>query len=233
MTLPVETVRVEALCKTYLEGPSQHAVLRGVSMSLGGGEFVAIRGRSGSGKTTLLNLIAGLDRPTSGDIWYGETCLTGLSEGQRTLFRRRNLGLVFQFFNLIPTLTVIENVQLPAALCGLSQADLSRAESLLARVGLLDRAASYPDRLSGGEQQRVAIARALVIDPKLVLADEPTGNLDRASGEVALHLLAEVAREMEKTLLLVTHSRRVTGLADRQLSLEDGRLEETPSEAES
>jgi putative ABC transport system ATP-binding protein len=230
--MPDGTVRIDGLCKTYVEGSSQRSVLRDVSMLLSSGEFVAVRGRSGSGKTTLLNLIAGLEHPTSGDIWYGDLRLTGLSERQRTLFRRRHLGLVFQFFNLIPTLTVMENVQLPAALSGLPQAGLPQAMRLLERVGLLDRAASYPDRLSGGEQQRVAIARSLVIDPRLVLADEPTGNLDRASGEAALRLLMEVTREMGKSLLLVTHSRRVAGLADRQLFLEDGRLGSSPPESE-
>ena len=184
---------------------------------------MAIRGRSGSGKSTVLNLVAGIDRPTSGEIFFGETALGRLSPRERTLLRRDQMGFVFQFFNLIPTLSVLENVLLPAELAGL-RGLRGRALELLERVGLGDRPGAFPDRLSGGEQQRVAIARALVRDPRLVLADEPTGNLDDATGASVLELLDSVTRRAGKTLLLVTHSREVAALADRELTIEGGRF---------
>ena len=180
------------------------------------GEFIAILGKSGSGKTTLLNLISGIDEVDCGDVYFEGIHLTKMNDTDRTLFRRRNIGFIFQFFNLIPTLSVWENVTLPLELLGLhgEQVD-SRARRLLAEVDLTGREKTYPDRLSGGEQQRVAIARALVHDPALVLADEPTGNLDDETGLHILQLLDRLTRQAGKTLLLVTHSPEAAAFADR------------------
>jgi putative ABC transport system ATP-binding protein len=221
-------IRLEHVSKSYQEGTVTREVLRDTSVTIEAGQLVAIRGRSGSGKSTLLHLVAGLDLPTTGDVFVEEACLNRLTARDRTVFRRDRLGFVFQFFNLIPTLTVIENVQLPAELAGASRsAAAERARSLLLEVGLGDRAAQFPDRLSGGEQQRVAIARALVQDPRLVLADEPTGNLDDATGQLVLDLLDRVTRKAGKTLVLVTHSREVAARADRVLAIEEGHLHST------
>ncbi len=218
-------IRLDRVSKDYTEGTRTRAVLREASATVAEGELVAIRGRSGSGKSTLLNLLAGIDLPTAGDVYVGGVCLNRLSPRARTLFRRDNLGFVFQFFNLIATLTVQENVQLPAELPGGSRDEAARrARTLLEQVDLLDRAHEFPDRLSGGEQQRVAIARALVQDPKLLLADEPTGNLDDATGEAVLALLDRVTRQAGRTLVLVTHSPHVAARADRVLAIEDGQL---------
>jgi len=218
-------IRLEHLSKTFDEAGRPRPVLQDVTASFAGGEVVAIRGRSGSGKTTLLNLIAGIETPSCGEIYVDDLRLTGLRPRQRTLFRRDNIGIVFQFFNLIPTLSVFENVLLPAELAGVDgKTSAERAEMLLDRVGLLDRKREFPDRLSGGEQQRVAIARAMVRDPRLVLADEPTGSLDRISGDAILSLLEALTHEAGKTLIVVTHSYRVADVADRTLSVEDGRL---------
>lgn len=189
------------------------------------GEFVAIVGKSGSGKSTLLNLISGIDLVNEGAVWLNGQNLTALDERQRTLFRRRNIGFVFQFFNLIPTLTVQENVMLPLELGGAGR-DVARraAASLLEPVGLGDRLQTFPDRLSGGEQQRVAIARALVHDPLLVLADEPTGNLDQDTGHQVLMLLDRLTRQAGKNLILVTHSTEAAAYADRILYLQNAQL---------
>ena len=216
-------VRLDRVTKDYSEGRELRHVLRDAELAVDEGEFVAIRGRSGSGKSTLLNLVAGIDRPTSGEVFFGETALGRLSARERTLLRRDHMGFVFQFFNLIPTLSVLENVLLPAELAGL-RGLRGRAVELVERVGLGDRHATFPDRLSGGEQQRVAIARALVRDPRLVLADEPTGNLDDTTGASVLELLDAVTRRAGKTLLLVTHSRELSALADRELTIDSGRL---------
>ncbi len=216
-------VQFDRVTKDYSEGQELRHVLKDAELSVSEGEVVAIRGRSGSGKSTVLNLVAGIDQPTSGEIVFGETVLGRLSPRERTLLRRDQMGFVFQFFNLIPTLSVLENVLLPAELAGL-RGQRRRALELLERVGLSDRLGTFPDRLSGGEQQRVAIARALVRDPRLVLADEPTGNLDDATGASVLELLDSVTRRSGKTLLLATHSREVAALADRELTIEGGRL---------
>jgi putative ABC transport system ATP-binding protein len=216
-------VRLDRVTKDYTEGSELRHVLKDAELSVEEGEFVAIRGRSGSGKSTVLNLVAGIDRPTSGEVFFGETALGRLSARERTLLRRDQIGFVFQFFNLIPTLSVLENVLLPAELAGLAGVR-PRAVELLERVGLGDRHGSFPDRLSGGEQQRVAIARALVRDPRLVLADEPTGNLDDATGASVMELLDSMTRRAGRTLLLVTHSRELATLADRELTIEGGRL---------
>jgi putative ABC transport system ATP-binding protein len=218
-------VRLDRVSKDYTEGTRTRTVLRETSATVAEGEMLAIRGRSGSGKSTLLNLLAGIDQPTSGDVLIDGVCLNRLSPRDRTLFRRDHLGFVFQFFNLIPTLTVLENVQLPAELHGGSAREAARrGRALLEEVGLVDRASDFPDRLSGGEQQRVAIARALVQDPRLLLADEPTGNLDDATSEVVLSLLDRVTRQAGKTLVLVTHSPLVASRADRVLAIEEGHL---------
>jgi putative ABC transport system ATP-binding protein len=223
-------LRLENLSKAYVEGSARRLVLQHVTITFEQGEFAAILGKSGSGKTTLLNLVSGIDLVDEGEIYVGEVNLTSLNDLQRTLFRRQNIGFIFQFFNLIPTLTVWENVILPLQLNGLDdQPNRSRARSLLEEVGLQDRERTFPDRLSGGEQQRVAIARALVHDPLLVLADEPTGNLDEDTGRHIMDLLDRLTRQAGKNLILVTHSHESAGYADRVLSLREGHL--VPGEA--
>ncbi len=224
---PSAFIRLEQIGKKFQEGDRERVVLSDVSASIAGGEFVAIVGRSGSGKSTLLNLLAGLDLPASGSIWIGDTCLTALNDQGRTLFRRNHIGFVFQFFNLIPTLTVRENVLLTAELSGWTARDAKRqADSLLETVGLLDRASVFPDKLSGGEQQRVAIARALCADPPIILADEPTGNLDADTGAQVLALLMKLAGARGKTLIMVTHSLEMAAQAQRILRLDHGHIVE-------
>lgn len=218
-------VRFENLTKDFIEGENTRAILKNAHATIAEGEFIAIRGRSGSGKSTLLNLLAGLDTPTSGEIYIGETCFTRLSPRDRTLFRRDHMGFVFQFFNLIPTLTVLENVMLPAELAGrATQTIQTRALNLLENVGLAHRRATYPDKLSGGEQQRVAVARALAQDPRLVLADEPTGNLDEDTGNIIMNLLESLTRQAGKTLIMVTHSHTIAARADRRLTIDHGQI---------
>ncbi|MGD2040499.1 MAG: ABC transporter ATP-binding protein [Anaerolineae bacterium] len=218
-------VRLENLSKRYKEGGRNRPVLQNVNAEFAPGESVAILGKSGSGKSTLLNLISGIDLVDGGRIWVDGQSLTDFDERQRTLYRRQNIGFVFQFFNLIPTLTVWENVVLPLELAGVPSGEIERrAESLLESVGLLDRRETFPDRLSGGEQQRVAIARALVHDPLLVLADEPTGNLDEETGRQVMSLLDRLTRQNGKNLILVTHSAEAAAYADRVLTLRDGTL---------
>jgi len=197
--------------------------LDAVDLDVEAGEFLAIVGPSGGGKSTLLHLLAGIDRPTSGTVSVGGRDIARLSEKAMTLYRRREAGMVFQFFNLLPHLTVLENVELPRALDGLPDA-AARARELLDRVGLLPRAAAYPYELSGGEMQRAAIARALVTGARLLLADEPTGNLDSANGERVLELIDEIRRERSVTLVLATHSPTAARRADRTLELSDGRF---------
>jgi putative ABC transport system ATP-binding protein len=222
-------IRLDRVSKTYTEGGVPRHVLQETTVEFAEGEMVAIRGRSGSGKSTLLNLVAGIDSPTRGEIWVEGTCLGRLSPAARTLFRRDRLGFVFQFFNLIPTLNVLENVQLPLELRGAPAAEAAgKARSLLGEVGLAERERTFPDRLSGGEQQRVAIARALVQDPRIVLADEPTGNLDDATGEAVMGLLERVTRRAGRTLLLVTHSSHVAARADRVFTIEEGHVVPLP-----
>lgn len=217
------------LSKVYQEGDRSRSVLTNVNGTIFGGEFVALVGPSGSGKSTLLNLISGIDVPSSGNVAINETDLTGLSDTGRTLFRRKNIGMVFQFFNLLPTLTVQENLFLPLDLNGKSgKDDRASAMDLLESVGLAERAKSFPDRLSGGEQQRIAIARALVHEPQLVLADEPTGNLDADTGRQVMSLLEDLARRKGKTLIVVTHSPDVITRADRVFQVRDGQLSQKP-----
>jgi len=222
-------IRLENLSKSYREGAQTRIVLRDVDAVFGRGEGVAIVGRSGSGKSTLLNLIGGIDHVDSGTVWVAGQNLTALGEHQRTLFRRRNVGFIFQFFNLIPTLTVWENVVLPLELAGTANGEIARRTApLLDEVGLLDRRGTFPDRLSGGEQQRVAIARALVHDPLLVLADEPTGNLDEDTGRHIMAILDRLTRQAGKNLILVTHSTEAAAYADRVMTLHDGQLVDGP-----
>jgi putative ABC transport system ATP-binding protein len=215
-------VELVELSKSYVDAEIERVVLCDVNVSIAPGEFLAIRGRSGSGKTTLLNLIAGIDVPDSGQVLIDGVSIHDLSDRERASYRRDNIGFVFQFFNLLPTLKVIENISLPAELARIDQKIAEeRALSLLEKVGLVDRADDFPDKLSGGEQQRVAIARALIQEPKVLLADEPTGNLDTAMGEQVLELMLELARESERTLILATHSRQIASLADRTLTIKD------------
>ncbi|HYK43117.1 MAG TPA: ABC transporter ATP-binding protein [Thermoanaerobaculia bacterium] len=204
-------------------GPVTVAALDGVDLDVASGEFLAVLGPSGGGKSTLLHLLGGIDRPTSGAVSVGGRELGSLSEGQLTLYRRREVGIVFQFFNLLPHLNVVENVGLPRLLDGGADAD-ERARGLLARVGLAHRAGAHPYELSGGEMQRVAIARALVTGARLLLADEPTGNLDSRNGEQVLALLAEIRREREVTLVLATHSEAAAKRADRRIEIRDGKI---------
>jgi putative ABC transport system ATP-binding protein len=231
-------IELRRLTKVYQEGERSHTVLREVNLTIQAGEFVVLVGRSGSGKSTLLNLLSGIDMPSSGEVIIhpdpaeaGPLSLARLSEQQRTLFRRRHIGFVFQFFNLLPTLSIHENILLPLELNGWDTARAEQASlAMLDRVGLADRADDFSDRLSGGEQQRVAIARALVHEPLLILADEPTGNLDIETGRTVLDLLDRLTRQAGKTLLMVTHSQEGIGMADRIFSIQDGHLSERPAE---
>ncbi|MEY4641228.1 MAG: hypothetical protein RLZZ227_1222 [Pseudomonadota bacterium] len=220
-------IQVDNLVRCYRQGELQQSVLDGVSFGLRRGETVALLGRSGSGKSTLLNLISGIDTTDTGRVLFDGQDLTGLSEQERTLFRRRHIGFIYQFFNLIPSLTAAENIALVAELNGASaSAALSRAQDALHDIGLGSKIARYPAELSGGEQQRVAIMRALIHEPALVLADEPTGNLDAASGKQMLDILAGLASRSHCAVLIVTHSLTVARAAQRILTLEQGRIEE-------
>jgi putative ABC transport system ATP-binding protein len=224
-------IELRDLTKEYEEGGRRRVVLRQANATIERGELAVLVGRSGSGKSTLLNLLSGIDQPSAGEVVIDGVALSALRERERTLFRRDHIGFVFQFFNLIPTLTVEENLLLPLELKGkVGAAERQRALALLDEVGLADRAASYPDRLSGGEQQRVAVARALSHDPLLVLADEPTGNLDLETGLQVLEILDRLTRQAGKTMVMVTHSPEVVGLADRVFRVEDCRLVERPAE---
>jgi putative ABC transport system ATP-binding protein len=204
-------------------GASAVTVLDGVSLDVAAREVLAVTGASGSGKSTLLGLLAGLDHPTHGSITVDGVDITGLDEDALARFRRERIGYVFQSFHLIPTLTALENVATPLEIVGVVRA-LSRARELLGEVGLGGRAAHYPAQLSGGEQQRVAIARAVSLDPAIVLADEPTGNLDSNTGEQIIDLLLALNRERRSTLVLVTHDEALTRRADRVITLRDGRI---------
>ena len=217
---------IDQLYKTYTEGDESRTVLNGLELSMAPGEFVALLGSSGCGKSTLLNLIAGIDRPDAGRIVIAGAELSALDERARTLWRRKNIGFVFQFFNLIATLTVLENARLPLQLNAMDTAkERARAMSLLAQVGLQGRENSYPERLSGGEQQRLALVRALVHQPALLLADEPTGNLDTRTGAQILELLTGLAQQTGAAVLMVTHSETAAQHADRVCTLRDGRID--------
>jgi len=216
----------EALEKTYAEGATPVAALRGVSLSLEPGDFVALTGPSGCGKSTLLHLCGAMDRPTAGRLTFDGRDVGALDDDALTRLRRDRIGFVFQFFNLLPTLTIGDNIALPCLLAGLpAKAAESRAAELAERVGIGHRLTHYPQQVSGGEAQRAAIARALVHRPALVIADEPTGNLDSASGTNVLTLLAELNRDLGVTMLLATHAAEVAAAARRTLRMRDGRLD--------
>jgi putative ABC transport system ATP-binding protein len=219
-------ISLQKVSRYYEAGERSVHALDEVSLQIGRNEFVAVVGPSGCGKSTLLHLIAGLDRPTAGEIVVDGLSLTNANDAQLTHFRRRQLGLVFQFFNLLPTMNALENVSLPLLLQGVSLAEsAARARELLELVGLTNRATHFIHQLSGGEQQRTAIARALVHRPSLLIADEPTGNLDTVSAERVLELLQQIADEERATLILVTHSAEVASVATRRIELRDGRIE--------
>lgn len=218
-------VQIENLSKVFQEGEMQRTVLNQVSLTFEPGEFVVLLGHSGSGKSTLLNLISGIDQPSSGIVKVNGVSVTELTERSRTLLRRDQIGFVFQFFNLISTLTVLENVTLPQELAGRSpQVAQQSAMKLLEQVELADRKDTFPDKLSGGQQQRVAIARALAHSPLLVLADEPTGNLDEETGQRVLEILLNLVRATNKTLVMATHNPDIARRADRVLRVQDGQL---------
>jgi putative ABC transport system ATP-binding protein len=218
-------LQIRDLTKHYEEGNQSRSILNHVNLEIETGEFFVLLGKSGSGKSTLLNLISGIDRADGGQVIIGETDIIALDEKRQTLFRRDHIGIIFQFFNLIPTLTVLENIMLPSELRGINRQKIEQsARRLLERVGLADRADTFPDKLSGGEQQRVAIARALVHEPILVLADEPTGNLDEDTGRNVLKLLLELTRDAGKTLVMATHNPEIIPLADRVCRIHEGKL---------
>ncbi len=217
-------LRVSGLTRRLPSGARQLTILDHVDLEIGRGEVLAILGPSGSGKSTLLALVAGLDRPTEGEVWLDGQPVHALSEDALALLRRRSVGFVFQSFQLLPHLTALENVLVPLELRGVARPE-ARAAELLADVGLAERVHHYPAQLSGGEQQRVALARAFAGDPPLLLADEPTGNLDSSTGAKVLDLLLDLQRRTGATLVLVTHDAEVAARADRRIYLRDGRIE--------
>jgi putative ABC transport system ATP-binding protein len=220
-------IRVSNVGKRYLQGAVELIALKEVSLTIAPGEFVSIMGPSGSGKSTLLNLLGALDRPTEGEISIDGRAVHTMSDDERTLLRRDRLGFVFQFFNLLPTLTAKENVCLPALLAGKSRSAVEpRADALLETVALGARRDHRPVELSGGEMQRVALARAMIMNPVVLLADEPTGNLDSRTGEEILTLLQRASREQGRTIVMVTHDRRAAEHGDRIIHLRDGEIVE-------
>ncbi len=218
-------IQVRELYKSYHRDSLEIPVLHNVNVDISEGEFIAFMGPSGSGKTTLLNLIAGIDKPTSGNILIGGIDVTELNETELAVWRSRNVGFIFQFYNLIPVLTALENVELPLILTPLSKTERqAHAETALRVVGLADRVHHYPRQLSGGQEQRVAIARAIATDPTIIVADEPTGDLDKTSAEEVLDLMERLNRELNKTILMVTHDPRAAERARSIRHLEKGEL---------
>lgn len=212
--------------KVYRQGKNEITALDGVSLDIARGEFAVIMGPSGSGKSTLLHLIGGLDRPTSGELLVDQRLVGQMADDQVTLFRRTRIGFIFQFFNLLPTLTALENIALPVVLDGRSKAEVEqRAKMLLDKVGLENRKDHLPEEMSGGEIQRIAVARALAFDPPILLADEPTGNLDSKTGESILSLLRQINRDAGCTIVMVTHSQEAAGYGDRTIFFRDGKIE--------
>jgi len=218
-------IRLEQVSKCFRQGQNEVQALDRVSLHIPHGEFLSVMGPSGSGKSTMLHLIGGLDTPSAGEIFVADAPLSKMSDDEITLFRRRKIGFVFQFFNLLPTLSAEENVALPLLLDGKRMKDIGdRVGALLERVGLAHRRKHRPDAMSGGEMQRVAVARALAIEPVLLLADEPTGNLDTKTGEGILELIKQANTQQGQTVILVTHDTRAAGYADRTIALKDGRI---------
>ncbi|MGH8003697.1 MAG: ABC transporter ATP-binding protein [Limisphaerales bacterium] len=218
-------IQIDLLSKSYYRDSLEIPVLRSLSFSIPEGEFVALMGPSGSGKTTLLNMIAGIDRPTKGAVKVAGTDLAQLGESELASWRARHIGFVFQFYNLIPVLTAYENVELPLLLTNLSKAERKKhVETALGIVGLADRMHHYPRQLSGGQEQRVAIARAIVTDPTVIVADEPTGDLDKQSAEEIMSLLSRLNSEFKKTIVMVTHDPRAAERARLQKHLDKGEL---------
>jgi putative ABC transport system ATP-binding protein len=212
--------------KVYRQGKNEIIALDGVSLDIARGEFAVIMGPSGSGKSTLLHLVGGLDRPSSGELLVDQRLLGQMADDQITLFRRTRIGFVFQFFNLLPTLTALENITLPFVLDGRSKTEAEqRAMTLLVKVGLENRKDHLPEELSGGEIQRIAVARALTFDPPILLADEPTGNLDSKTGESILSLLSQIHRENHCTIVMVTHSQEAARCGDRTIFFRDGKID--------
>ena len=212
--------------KTYRQGDNEVTVLSGITVDIPQGQFSTIMGPSGSGKSTLLHLMGGLDRPSAGDVLVGERIISQMADDQVTLFRRTQIGFVFQFFNLLPTLTALENITLPFVLDGRPRAKAAqRAQFLLDKVGLAHRRSHLPEAMSGGEIQRLAIARALAFEPPIILADEPTGNLDSKNGEIVLNLLRRINQEDRCTIVMVTHSPEAAKVGDRTICLHDGLIE--------
>lgn len=223
-------LETQKLKKTFTRGEQKIDALKNISISVNRGEFVSVMGPSGSGKSTLLHLVGGLDRPTQGKVLLDGTPIQSLNDNELSLFRRRRLGFIFQFFNLLPTLTALENVALPRLLDGESISHVeNKAKELLTLMGLSRRMDHRPDQLSGGEMQRVAIARALVTDPLLILADEPTGNLDSKTGAAVLELLSDMAREKGHTIVMVTHDSNAASYGTRLIRLKDGEVESDES----
>ena len=219
----MEILRCENLCKTYGEGEACVKALDNVSFSVEKGEFVSIVGPSGSGKSTLLHILGGVDKPTSGTVTIGDTDIHSLKEDKLAIFRRRQIGLIYQFYNLLPVLNVDENIVLPHLLDG-REMDKERLDQIVEHMGLTERRNNLPSQLSGGQQQRVSIGRALFNRPAIVLADEPTGNLDRKNGAEIIRLLKESNRSQKQTLILITHDESIALQADRMICIEDGRI---------
>lgn len=219
----MELLRVEHLSKIYGQGQNQVKALDDVSLSVSKGEFVAIVGASGSGKSTLLHLIGGVDRPTSGTVYVNDTDIFSMNDDELAIFRRRQVGIIYQFYNLIPILNVQENIEIPLELDG-RKADKKEMDEMLERLGLTQRRTHLPNELSGGQQQRTSIGRALITRPSLVLADEPTGNLDtKSSGEI-MNLLKRSNHELDQTIIMITHNMELAKAADRIIMIEDGKI---------
>lgn len=217
-------LKSDSLCKVYGSGDSRVDALNQVSISIEDGEFIAIIGTSGSGKSTLLNMLGGLDRPTSGTVTVSGKEIFSMSDEELTVFRRRNIGFVFQNYNLVPILNVYENIVFPVELDG-SQVDKEYVENIIQTLGLEEKLTAMPNQLSGGQQQRVAIARALASKPAIILADEPTGNLDSRTSMDVISLLKMTSREFHQTIVMITHNEEIALMADRMIRIEDGRVE--------
>ncbi len=219
----MELLRVEHLSKIYGDGQNQVKALDDVSLSVEKGEFVAIVGASGSGKSTLLHLLGGVDRPTSGKVYVNDTDIFAMNDDELAIFRRRQVGIIYQFYNLIPILNVQENIAIPLELDG-RKADQKQMDEMLERLGLKERRLHLPNELSGGQQQRTSIGRALITRPSLVLADEPTGNLDTKASNEIMNLLKRSNRELDQTIIMITHNMELAKAADRTIMIEDGRI---------